>query len=221
MILYVFPISIFSQKAMMACEEKALDYVLREVNPLEPGPDAEHLAQLSPWARVPILISDDQTVVLESSIIAEYVDKRVANGVRLLPEDPAACLHVRYVDRVLEMYFLAALRRIFYASRKPEDRSSQAMLTRAHEQLDETYIWLNQELKEREWVAGDTFSLADCSLGVALNRASLVYPFDRYKSITAYADRIFQRPSLKTVLSVARQYATRNDFDVRAKANFA
>lgn len=220
MILYAFPVSIFSQKAMMACEEKSISYTLKEVNPLEPEPGAEYL-KLTPWGRVPILVADNGDLVLESAIIAEYLDQSFPIGTRLLPEDPKDCLHVRYLDRAVELYFLAALRRIFYASRNPADRGTQAMLARAHEQLDECYAWLNDQLRGREWIAGSEFSLADCSLAVALNRASRVYPFDRHEPISAYANRAFARPSLARVRAVADRYQRQHAIELKVTEEVA
>ena len=51
------------------------------------------------------------------------------------------------------------------------------------------------------WAMGSDFTMADCSFAPALFYMKMVYPFDAYKNITAYAGRLFERPSITRVIS--------------------
>src|SRR2546425_13276323 len=102
--LYVYPPSMFSQKVLMACYEKRLDFIQENVNLFDKEAYAK-FAPLSPWGRVPLLIADDDTVVAESSIIIEYLDNEFASGTQLIPKDKKDALVIRYFDRIFD-YFL-------------------------------------------------------------------------------------------------------------------
>jgi glutathione S-transferase len=205
MILYAFPISMFSQKVMMVCYEKGIDVTVEAVNPLD-GNAANPVLRASPWARVPILVAGDGRVVYESAIIAEYLDGLPGRGPKLFPEDRAACLDVRYYDRVIDLYLIFPFRRLFYATLRPADARSSAMVKDAHEQLDEAYAWLEGQVSKSPWVAGSAFSIADCSAAVALARGAEVYGFESYPAISAYFARLRQRESFRRVQDAARAF---------------
>ena len=42
--------------------------------------------------------------------------------------------------------------------------------------LDEIYTWLDARMRNREWAAGDAFSLADCSAAPSLFYADWAHP---------------------------------------------
>ena len=88
LILYHGATSVCSQKARLGLAEKGLHYESRLLD-LQRGDQFDPAyMRLNPDAVVPTLVDDD-TVIRESSVILEYVD-RIGAGPRLMPEATAA-----------------------------------------------------------------------------------------------------------------------------------
>jgi glutathione S-transferase len=79
-------------------------FEFRELGPETP----EHVAQVqrrSPVGKFPVLV-DGARSVAEASIIIEYLQMNPPGPVRLIPEDPAAALEVRFMDRFFDLYVM-------------------------------------------------------------------------------------------------------------------
>lgn len=91
----------YAQRAWIALVEKELPFNHRIVDLANKPEDFVQLyAEINPdpeaRAKVPILIDSDGSRVIESNIVAEYLeDKYPAAGTRLLPEDPVERAKVR------------------------------------------------------------------------------------------------------------------------------
>ena len=53
---------------------------------------------------------------------------------------------------------------------------------------------------------GELFSMADCAAAPALGYCRMVYPIAAHENITAYFNRLAQRPSFQRVLKEAEPY---------------
>ena len=54
------------------------------------------------------------------------------------------------------------------------------------------------ELSEHEWLVGDKFSLADISwVPLHFTLIGVAFPFERYPRLSAWADKIHERPSFQ------------------------
>ena len=73
--------------------------------------------------------------------------------------------------------------------------------------LDTGYAWLDARVADREWAAGDRFSLADCAAAPALFYADWVHPIGHTcPNTAAYRTRLLARRSVKRVVDDARPY---------------
>lgn len=62
-------------------------------------------------------------------------------------------------------------------------------------------------MAQREWAAGDTFSLADCAAAPFLFYADWTHAIgDGHPHVTAYRRRLLQRPSFARAVDEARPY---------------
>jgi glutathione S-transferase len=86
--LYHSGVSTCSQKVRLALAEKGLDFTSHAVDLIAGGQHDPAYVKLNPNHVVPTLIHDG-TVLIESSLINEYVDE-VFPGTSLRPEDPVA-----------------------------------------------------------------------------------------------------------------------------------
>ncbi len=73
--------------------------------------------------------------------------------------------------------------------------------------LDTAYGWLNRVMAERQWAAGDTFSLADCGAAPSLFYADWTHRIGTsFPHVIAYRQRLLTRPSFARAVDEGRPY---------------
>lgn len=122
--LYGHPFSSYTQKVLVALYENAAPFEFRLLGPDQPEHQAE-LARLSPMGKFPMLVDGARSFV-EASVIIEYLQQVSPGPVRLIPDDPAAALEVRFLDRFFDLYVMDAMQVAVNAALKvvpmtPED----------------------------------------------------------------------------------------------------
>jgi glutathione S-transferase len=203
--LYAHPFSSYCQKALIALYENDTPFEWRLLEGAD-SPIIREFNALWPLKRFPVLVDGDRTI-LEASIIIEYLDLHHPGPTRLVPEDPRAALEVRMLDRFFDNYISTPQQKcVFDRIRDEADRDDYGM-AEARAMLDTSYAWLDKTMADREWAAGDAFSLADCAAGPALFYADWTHPFgDRFPNLTAYRQRLLARPSFARAVDEARPY---------------
>ncbi len=79
--LYTAPTSPFGRKASIVALEHGIKLNVEATNPF----DSDQLARLNPMRLIPVLVLEDDTVILESQLICEYLDS-IGSGPTLYPE---------------------------------------------------------------------------------------------------------------------------------------
>jgi glutathione S-transferase len=201
--LFAHPFSSYCQKALIAFYENDIPFTYRM---LEDEGVGEELASLWPMKRFPILRENDR-VVMEASIIIEHLQVHHAGAVKLIPEDPGLAVEVRMLDRFFDNYVMTPQGKfVFDALRPAEDRDPHGV-QEAGKMLDTSYAWLDQRMKGRTWVVGDSFTLADCAAAPSLFYADWTHRIpERYGDLLAYRARLLQRPSFARAVDEARRF---------------
>jgi glutathione S-transferase len=197
--LYHGPTSVCSQKVRVALAEIGLDYE-GELLDLQKGDQfAPDYVRLNPEAVVPTLIDRD-LVLVESSLIAEYLDTAY-NDSRLMPNDLALearnrhwllrCLAVH--DAINTLTFSTANRDKVLATKTPEEiEASLALMPnpvsrgkrrdlyanglgsvhveQALRTLRRTFADMSAHIDDGTWVSGPAFGLADIGLVAYIDR---------------------------------------------------
>ena len=192
LILYEHPFALYCQKVLVALNEQGVAYdVLEEQRDF----DRAELAELWPPASIPVLRDDDR-VIGETSIIIEYVA-----GVRLVPS-----LEARMWDRICDQYVSDAVQAI--VSDTIDERFDERAVQRARDRLDVAYGMLETQLAAHEFLAGDTFTIADCAAAPGLFYALAIHPWDEaaHPRLTRHYRALAQRPSFAKVIANARPY---------------
>src|SRR6185369_13635695 len=203
--LYAHPFSSYCQKVLIALYENAIPFELRLLAPGDEQAAAEHAA-LWPLKRMPVLVDQGRTVV-EASIIIEYLGLNHPGAVRLIPDDPHAALDVRMMDRFFDNYVMTPMQKIVFDSIRPAEHRDAPGVADARTLLDTAYRWLDTVMSERQWAAGDAFSLADCAAAPSLFYADWVHPIgNAFANVHAYRRRLLARPSFARAVDEARPY---------------
>ncbi len=206
LVLHAHPLSSYCWKALIALYENDTLFELREID-FGSEASASAFRALWPLARMPVLV-DGERVIVESSIVIEYLALHRPGPVRLVPEDRDAALQVRMLDRIFDNYVMSPMQQIVGDRIRPGDCRDPHGVAEARRLLDTSYAWLERELAGRAWAAGEDFSLADCAAAPSLHYADRVHPLGgRFPVVAAYLERLRERPSFARVLKEAEPYA--------------
>lgn len=203
--LYGHHFSSYTQKVLIALYENATPFEFRGIGPDTPQHTADWL-QRWPLRKFPLLL-DDARVVVETSIIIEYLQLAHPGPVRLLPVDPHSALEVRFLDRFFDLHVMEAMQVAVNGALKRIPATADQALAIASERLERAYAWLEGRLASQTWAAGEEFSLADCAAAPSLFYADWVHPIaESYPVLRAYRTRLLARPSFARAVDEARPF---------------
>jgi len=203
--LYAHPFSSYSQKALIALYENATPFELKLLGPERPE-NFDALRRLWSLAKFPVL-DDNGTVIVEATTIIEHLAINHPGPVRLIPTDANLAIDVRMMDRIFDNYVMTPMNCIVQDARLlPEKRNARAV-SEGHAMLDAIYQWLDKRMAGRQWVSGNTFSLADCAAAPSLLYADWAHPIpDELGHLRSYRRRLLARPSFARAVDEARPY---------------
>ncbi|MGN6278777.1 MAG: glutathione S-transferase family protein [Sphingomonas sp.] len=203
--LYGHAFSSYTWKALIALYEKDTPFTFRPIDP-DHADNGATLARLSPMGKFPLLTDGDRAV-FEATAIIEYLDAAHPGAVRFVPADPLAAVEVRMLDRVFDNYVMTPMSAIVANALRPEDSRDPYGVEQARAALDRIYAWLDNALADREWAAGDAFTLADCAAAPSLFYADWTHPMEgRFPTLAAYRARLLARPSVARCVDEGRPY---------------
>lgn len=203
--LYGHLFSSYTQKVLIALYENAAPFEFRSVGPEAPQHSESWLARW-PLRKFPLLVDGERNIA-ETSIIIEYLQLNHPGPVRLLPEDPAAALEVRFLDRFFDLHVMDAAQHAVNGALTGEPVKRAEGLALSKEKLERAYGWLEAELAGRRWAAGESYTLADCAASPALFYADWVHEIsDDYPVLRAYRTRLLARPSFARAVDDARYF---------------
>lgn len=203
--LYGHPFSSYTQKVLIALYENGLPFEFRCIGPDTPQ-HVQAWLQRWPLRKFPVLVDGERDVAETSSII-EYLQLAHPGAVSLLPENPAAALDVRFLDRFFDLHVMSPVQHAVGAAITGDPVKRAEGMVFAQEKLELAYAWLEQELAGRNWATGAEFTLADCAAAPSLFYADWTVPIPAaYPALRAYRARLLARPSFARAVEEARPY---------------
>ena len=156
----------------------------------------------SPLGKVPYLKTDDGALC-ESTVILEYLEAKYPQH-PLLPADPFAAAKARELLRFIELH-LELVARNLYPEAFFGGKVSDAAKEKTAEQLAKNVAAFSQLVKFSPFIAGDTFTLADCAAAVHLPLVSsatkIIYGRDCLADLPVgdYLKRLGERTTVQKV----------------------
>ncbi|MCJ2365586.1 glutathione S-transferase family protein [Aeromonas dhakensis] len=200
--LYAHPFSSYSQKVLIALYENATPFEYRNLEELAANTE---LAALWPLKRFPVLL-DDGRCILESSTIVAHLQAHHPGPICLIPPGDAG-LEVHMLDRVFDNYVMTPMQKVVLDALRPAADRDRYGVVEARELLDQIYLWLDQRLEGRHWIAGAGFTLADCAAAPSLFYADWAHEIPAgYGRLRAYRARLLSHPSIVRVVDEARPF---------------
>lgn len=194
--LYASPASSFARKIRVMLIEKNVAHEVIMMNLWEPN----DYQTINPIGKVPALRLDDGRVVINSPLIADYVDGKYP-APRFIPADPDARLEVRRWEAVADGIMDAVAVTLYENRFHDEATRSQAYLARLRGKIDAGLSALEGLLGNRAWLVGDSMTLADlaisCHIGFLAVRTPHLFPQDKYQNLARLWKTMEGRESMK------------------------
>lgn len=190
------------QKAVWLLEELALPYEQIPTGGDFGGLDDSAYRAMNPHGKVPTL-KDGEVVVWESEAILRYLAARYG-APDFWAEDPAARAAVdqwlAWTGTSLYRYWIDLFWRLV---RTPPAQQDTALIETLRRRTAEHYSFLDGQLAERPFIAGDAFSLADIAAGMTLYRWYEM-PVERpaLENLRAWYERLRERPAYRKAVCV-------------------
>ena len=184
-------------------EELGLEYELqsfeREANGAAPPP----MKALHALGRAPV-IRDGDTVLAESGAIVEYLVRRYGGGRLTVAPESAQFASYVYWLHFAEASLMSLMLIALVLSRVPEAKESPVR-TRILERMKQMLGYVDAELANRRYFAGDEFTAADVMMVFPFTtmRKFLDYDIAPYANIAAYLRRIEARPAYRKAMALA------------------
>ena len=136
------------------------------------GHHAPEIAALNPLKRLPVLELDDGTAISETMAICRYFEEEQPDP-PLFGTGAVGRAIVEMWQRRMEMHLLLLVANVFRHSHPAmaewEKPQLPAFAEANRPKVEDTLRWLDGELANREWIAGDAFSVADITAAVAVD----------------------------------------------------
>lgn len=204
-LLYHVALCPFSRKIRVVLHEKGLEFRLQVEKVWERRP--QFLA-LNPAGQVPVLVDEDDGLVLaESLAIAEYLEETHPRPA-LLGDDSRSRAEVRRLTLWFDLKFDREVTRNLVGEKMMKrflglGEPSSAAIRAGHANLPVHLDYISYLAERRKWLAGEQLSLADVAAAAHLSCLDYIgdVPWDRYPAAKDWYARIKSRPSFRPLLA--------------------
>lgn len=205
--LYFHPLSSFCHKALIALYEHDAPFEPM-ITDFSDSASRAALEAVWPLAKFPVIRDDARgRTIAESSPVVEYIDTFYRGNAPLLPADPDLACEVRMWDQFCDNYIMVPMQKVTGDAFRPEGGHDLVGVEEARAMLRKTYPILEKQLGARDWLVGDTYTLADVAASPALMYADVVAPITaETPKVSAYLDRLMARPSYARALKEAEPF---------------
>ena len=182
-----------SLRALWALKELDVDFEFVPVN--LPAGEQKHpdFLRLNPAGKVPVLVDGDIIIPESAAIVLYLADKYREKG--LLPSD----IKQRAETYRWMMFAVTELEQPLWRIIKhtliyPEDKRIPADIALAQEEFRAMATVLDRHLEGRQFIVGDSVTVADCVAAYLVDWADWLRLLDGFASLRAYLERMYARP---------------------------
>ncbi|WP_448164728.1 glutathione S-transferase family protein [Burkholderia cepacia] len=195
-----------TQRALWGLKELDADFEFVSVNLLQGEHKRPEFLRLNPAGKVPVLVDGDLVIPESAAIVLHLADKYP--GKALLPVDPAlraqAYRWVMFAVTELEQPLWRITRHSFLY---PPEKRSPADIELAREDFRTMAAILDKHLEGREFIVGDTLTVADCVTAYLIDWAGECNLIESFPQLRAYLERLYARPKAPQRIADARKVA--------------
>ena len=187
----------YVRKVRVVLAEKKLDYQFALENVWA---SETTIQKLNPLGKVPSLIMEDGTVMIDSRVMVEYLDT-LTPVCKLLPPNGRERADIKcweaLADGMLDAAILVRLERTL----RPPEQQSADWIARQLRKVELGLASMADKLGDQPYCAGIHYSLADVAVGCALGWLTFRFPEidwrDTHPNLARLHDKLAERPSFK------------------------
>ena len=203
LVLFGHPFSSYTWKVLIPLYADGTEFEFRQVP--ENEENYAELKRIWPAGKFPLLLDDGEPVI-ETTPIIEHLQANYPGPNAWIPDGELG-RRVRFLDRVFDLYIQGNMQPAVNHALRPEGMGDAYGAELGRKNLHIAYDWLEANLPENSWAAGDLFTLADCAAAPALFYADWVEDIGpRRPKLAAYRARLLQHPIVARVVDEARPY---------------
>lgn len=163
----------------------------------------DQFSAINPVVKAPTLMTDDGTVLMESSLILDFLERIAPPDRSLLPGDVAAFTsNLRLIGLALAACE-KTVQIVYEHELRPEERRHAPWLERVEGQLRAAYALLEAEIGSGEWLVTERPMQADVTVAVAYGFTRFILPeetlerigFPGLTRLAAFAERAEALPA--------------------------
>lgn len=182
-----------SIRVRWALQELGVDFETVQVN-LRAGENRRpEFLKLNPAGKLPVLVDGDLVLTESVAIVLYLAEKYPEKG--LLPADPRERAKVNqwllFAATELEQPLWRIARHKFLY---PEDKRQPGDIPVACEDFKAMADVLEKHMEQRQFVVGDSVTVADLVMAYTLDWANEIHLLDGFPQLRAYMDRMYARP---------------------------
>ncbi|MDC0677564.1 glutathione S-transferase family protein [Sorangium atrum] len=182
-----------SIRVRWALQELGVDFETVQVN-LRAGENRRpEFLKLNPAGKLPVLVDGDLVLTESVAIVLYLAEKYPEKG--LLPTDPRERAKVNqwllFAATELEQPLWRIARNKFLY---PEDKRQPGDIPVACEDFKAMADVLEKHMDQRQFVVGDSVTVADLVMAYTLDWANEIHLLDGFPQLRAYMDRMYARP---------------------------
>ena len=198
------PFSSYTQKVLIALWADETPFEYRMLDQEHPE-NFEELKRHSPFGLFPLLL-DNGKPVIETTCIIEHLQAHHPSTNIWIPDGELG-RQVRLLDRFFDLHVMSNMQVPVANKLRPQGTHDDYGVERAREKLHVAYDWLEVNLSDGPWAAGDQFTLADCAAAPSLFYADWVEEIGpKRPKLKAYRTRLLDHPVVARAVDEGRPY---------------
>jgi len=203
LVLFGHPFSSYTWKVLIPLYADGTEFEFRQVP--ENEENYAELKRIWPFGKFPLLLDDGEPVI-ETTCIIEHLQANHPGPNVWIPDGKLG-RRVRFLDRFFDLYVQGNMQPAVNHALRPEGMGDPYGAEQGRKNLRIAYDWLEANLPESDWAAGDGFTLADCAAAPALFYADWVDEIgDERPRLKAYRARLLAHLPVARCVEEARPY---------------
>jgi len=201
--LFGHPFSSYTWKVLIPLYADGTEFEFRQV----PENEANYaeLKRIWPAGKFPVLVDNGQ-VIPETTCIIEHLQAHYPTHNVWIPDGDLG-RRVRFLDRFFDLYVQGNMQPAVNHALRPEGKGDAYGAELGRKNLHVAYDWLEANLADSGWAAGETFTLADCAAAPALFYADWVEEIGEARpKLNAYRARLLAHPQVVRAVEEARPF---------------
>ncbi|SDC01752.1 glutathione S-transferase family protein [Paraburkholderia lycopersici] len=160
----------------------------------------DEFARINPVVKAPTFIDDDGTQLIDSTLILDYLDRKVPAARRLMPEETQERTFALRVNGFSLAAMEKTVQQVYERELRPVERQHEPWFERVNVQMHAAWAVLDQLVAGRDgWLCAGRITQADITAAVAWRFTQHILPGSanpaRYPAIAALSARAETLPA--------------------------